>query len=61
MAPPGKPFDRFVAVTAGLDTLPLFFLTVNLCLNQIRLRSPDLNAYWVKVVKECSAGSPRSI
>jgi hypothetical protein len=47
---PGEPFEVFAHITSGADTLPLFFLTANICLNQVRLRSPDLNAYWKQVV-----------
>ncbi len=48
--PPGKTFDAFVSVPTSTDTLPLFFLTVNVCLNQLYLRSPDLSAYWNAVL-----------
>lgn len=50
---PCRPFDQFVAIKCGTDTLPLFFLSVNTCLNQLRLRAPDLNAYWMSVTSEC--------
>jgi hypothetical protein len=53
--PPGQPFDCFGKVMSGTDTLPLFFLTANICLNQIILKAPDLNAYWQEVLKASTA------
>jgi hypothetical protein len=51
--PPGSAYDKFVSVPTGSDTLPLFFLTVNVCLNELLLRSTDLNAYWTAVFDAC--------
>ena len=47
---PGEVFDAFTAVKTGRDTLPLMFLTLNMCLNNTFLRAPDLWAYWRQVV-----------
>jgi hypothetical protein len=52
---PGAPFDRFAHVACGADILPLFFLTVNIYLNEIILKAPDLNAYWIDVVNVARA------
>ena len=51
-APPGSSFERYEAISTGNDTLPLFFLTLNVCLNQIILKTPDFNNYWVQVVSQ---------
>ena len=45
-------FTGYAVIEAGKDTLPLFFLTLNICLNQIILKAPDFNSYWVQVVDE---------
>jgi hypothetical protein len=58
VAPFGGPFDRYVAVESGADTLPLFFLTLNICLNSIFLRAPDFNAYWLQVFAEILRAAP---
>jgi hypothetical protein len=41
----------------GTGTLPLFFLTANICLNQIILKAPDLNAYWQEVLKASTSNA----
>jgi hypothetical protein len=51
----GGEYERFVFVPVGGDTLPLFFLTINVCLNLLMLRAPDLNQYWMQVFKEAHA------
>jgi len=51
-AVPGEEFEQFHALHIAQDTLPLFFLTVNICLNNTILRSPDLNAYWIQMFSE---------
>jgi hypothetical protein len=50
--PVGLPFDTFVLALSGRDTLPLFFFTVNICLNNIILRAADLNSYWAQLVRD---------
>lgn len=51
-APPGSSFDEFASVQSGADTLALFFLTTNICLNEIILKAPNLNEYWKQVVTD---------
>lgn len=53
VAPFGRPFERYLAFKTGTDTLPLFFLTVNVCLNEVHLRSADIHAYWLTVASDC--------
>jgi hypothetical protein len=53
-------YDRFISLETGTDTLPLFFLTVNICLNQLLLRAPDLNAYWTAVLNDSILRTQRS-
>ena len=55
--PIGAHFDRFCLLHLGTDTLPLFFLTVNVLLNNIILRAPDLEAYWRLVWSDAVARS----
>lgn len=52
---PGSKFDCLTHVAVGKDTLPLFFLTTNICLNQVILKAPDLNEYWKHVVNQATA------
>jgi hypothetical protein len=49
VAAPGQPFNTYVVKPTGGDTLPLFFLTLNVILNCIRLRAPDFVHYWRQV------------
>lgn len=58
-APPGSKFDCLTYVEIGKDTLPLFFLTTNICLNRIILNGPDLNAYWKQVVNDAAAAAQK--
>jgi len=48
----GGAFDGYQFIESGDDTLPLFFLTLNTCLNQIILKAPDFNSYWIGIVNE---------
>jgi hypothetical protein len=43
---PGNEYKDYLALPTGDDTLPLFFLTVNACLAQLRLRALDFSAVW---------------
>lgn len=43
---PGQDYNKFLSMSAGPDTLPLFFLTLNACLGQLRLRSIDFVQLW---------------
>jgi hypothetical protein len=47
---PGEAFEGFAHCSPRRDTLPLMFFTANVCLNQLVLRAPDLNRYWIDVV-----------
>lgn len=47
----GEPYQLYASVSCGIDTLPLFYLTLNVCLNQIHLKSVDIHQYWVDVFK----------
>ena len=49
-APVGHRFDRYVSVDVGSDILPMFFLSVNTCLNQLILRAPDFNEHWMNTL-----------
>jgi hypothetical protein len=48
----GKEFTNYGYLNAGADTLPLFFLTLNSCLGQIRLRSVNYGALWNTLLNE---------
>jgi hypothetical protein len=54
-APFGGSYNMFGSLDIGPDTLPLFYLTLNVCLNNIQLRGTDLNPYWIQVVNEAEA------
>lgn len=43
---PGETYAKFLWMPTGSDTLPLFFLTLNACLGQLRLRSIDFVQLW---------------
>lgn len=47
---PGKDFERFMYLETEQDTLPLFFVTLNLCLHQMRLRSIDFVKVWRQLI-----------
>jgi hypothetical protein len=55
----GEPFDFYVSIDTGQDTLPIFFLTMNIWLNNTLLRAPDLNAYWVQLVGQAIKSNPQ--
>jgi hypothetical protein len=48
-----------VSINTGQDTLPIFFLTVNIWLNNTFLRVPDLNAYWMQLVGQAIQNNPQ--
>ena len=56
VAPIDSDFDRYFIIETGSDTLPIMFLTLNACLNNIRLKAPDYNKYWMNLMLEV-AGS----
>jgi hypothetical protein len=49
---PGGEFNRFGYLDTGPDTLPLFYLALNICLNRIRLRTVDHQALWGQLISE---------
>ena len=44
----GEKYDGYGLVVLGKDTLPLFYLTVNIWLNKSVLKGPDWNKYWIQ-------------
>jgi hypothetical protein len=60
-APLNVPADGYLAFQSGNDTLPLFYLTLNVCLNQIHLRSANLNDYWLAIFREVFGATPESL
>lgn len=48
----GLDFDKYAVIDTHEDTLPIMFLTINACLNQIRLKAPDYNIYWGDLMKQ---------
>ena len=48
----GHDFERFGIINTNNDTLPIMFLTLNICLNMIRLKAPDYNIYWKRMMTE---------
>ena len=47
----GGEFSRFAWLPSAGQTLPLFFLTLNIAIAGVRLRRPDLDALWVHLVQ----------
>jgi len=54
---PGQDFAKFGLVQTGDDTLPLLFVTLNLCLGQMRLRGLDFNSLWLQIVQQLATPS----
>ena len=52
---PGQEFDSFSYLEIGADALPVFFLTLNVCLSQIRLRAGDYNSIWLNLVSQLAS------
>ena len=48
----GESTDRYAIHRLGSDTLPLFFLTLNTCSNNIFLKAPNFNNYWKQVFND---------
>jgi hypothetical protein len=46
---PGRPFQQFMYVMTGDDTLPLFYLALNISLRSIRLRSISVESLWAEL------------
>ena len=53
----GEPHQFYSSIPTGTDTLPLLYLTLNVCLNEIRLRGADLNQYWINVFDSVVRGA----
>jgi hypothetical protein len=49
----GDDFSRYAWVRLGAETLPMFFLTLNIALSGMRLRRPNLDALWGQLLQEC--------
>lgn len=43
---PGRPYHQFMYVMTGDDTLPLFYLALNISLGSVRLRSISYQSLW---------------
>jgi hypothetical protein len=48
----GGEFHHYGLINSGSDTVPLFFFVVNTCLNQIHLKAPDFDSYFVELINE---------
>ncbi|KQO21250.1 hypothetical protein ASF10_14115 [Flavobacterium sp. Leaf82] len=46
----GDDYDTFIVIDTGEDTLTIMFLLLNICLNQIKLKAPDYDAYLVNIL-----------
>ena len=44
----GENYDGYEKIVLGEDTLPLFYLTINIWLNVSILKAPDWNKYWMQ-------------
>jgi hypothetical protein len=52
VAPPGHDFTRFAHLNIGDDALPFFFVTMNACLSQLRLKGIDYSSFWSQYFTE---------
>ena len=50
------PYNGFVFVPLGDDTLPVFSLTLNTLLNRTRLKQLDLSEIWINTINNIGAG-----
>lgn len=48
----GKNFQGYMTIDLKTDTLPVFFLTLNTYLNQIRLKAPNFGEYLARLLNE---------
>ncbi len=48
----GGKFDKYSIIYTKEDTIPMMFITINTCLNSIRLKAPDYNKYWINLFNE---------
>jgi hypothetical protein len=53
---PGQEYTKYVFLEVGADALPLFFLTLNVCLGQLRLRAVDYVTLWTTLVDQIRSG-----
>jgi hypothetical protein len=55
----GQDYSSFLWTSTGEDTLPLFYLTLNVCLSHLRLRAPNLLDFWNQfLVQLATKGCP---
>ncbi|MEX2261004.1 MAG: DUF6602 domain-containing protein, partial [Bryobacteraceae bacterium] len=52
VALPGQEYTNYAFLRVGADALPLFFLTLNVCLGQIRLRAVNYVDVWRSLVNQ---------
>jgi len=53
---PGQEYTKYAFLDVGADALPLFFLTLNVCLGQLRLRAVDYVTLWTTLVDQIRSG-----
>jgi len=53
---PGQEYTKYVFLNVGADALPLFFLALNVCLGQIRLRAVNYVGLWTALVQQIQSG-----
>ena len=51
---PGREFTNFMYIMAGEDTLPLFYISLNICLGNVRLHSVDFLSLWQQLLGQVS-------
>ena len=56
----GENYDGYEKIVLGEDTLPLFYLTVNIWLNLSILKAPDWNKYWKQTFSTAIAMIPQN-
>jgi hypothetical protein len=49
---PGREFSNYMYVKTAEDTLPLFYIGLNVCLGQIRLRSVNFLSLWQQLFSQ---------
>lgn len=50
------PYNGFVFIPLGDDTLPVFCLTLNTILNRTRLKQPNLSEIWINTINNLGTG-----
>ena len=56
----GENYDGYTYIVLNEYTLPLFYLTINACLNVSILKAPDWNKYWGQTIKIATEMAPQS-